>query len=83
MASIDEGIKRALAIIISWCANKNGIRKKSQERLKSDLNWLFGISARKSKKMIKLVNSTQLGFTETIFAGAILRNLWQIYASIV
>ena len=38
MASINEGIKRARAIIISWCANKMGTRKKSP-RLESDLGF--------------------------------------------
>ena len=49
MLSINEGIKRALAIVISWCSNNEGTRQKSQERLKSDLGlWLLGISARKN-----------------------------------
>ena len=48
MLSINEGIKRALAIVISWCVRNKGTRKKTQERLKSDLGlWLFGSSDRK------------------------------------
>ena len=34
---MNEEINRALAITIWWCAIKNGTRKNSQERLKSDL----------------------------------------------
>lgn len=41
----------SLAIVVSWCANKKGTRKKSQTRLKSDLGLrLFGISARENNE---------------------------------
>ena len=33
---INKGIKRALAIAMSWCADKEETRQKSQDRLKSD-----------------------------------------------
>ena len=40
--SINEGNKRAPAIVISWCANNEGIRQENQERLKSDFDlWPF------------------------------------------
>lgn len=40
---MNEGIERALDIIIFWCASKMGTRQKSQVRLKSDLDLqLFG-----------------------------------------
>ena len=50
--SINEGIKTALAIVISWSDNKKVTRQKSQERLKSDLGlWLFGILVRRNNKL--------------------------------
>ena len=39
--SINDGIKRASAVIMSWCVNKERTREKSQERLKSDLGLQF------------------------------------------
>ena len=46
--SVNEGIKRALAVIISWNVNKKGARKKSQEIITS--NFVLWNFSKKSNK---------------------------------
>ena len=54
MPSFKRRNQKSSAIVMSWCVNNNGIRQKSQERLKSDLgSQLFGSSARKITKFVK------------------------------
>ena len=54
---INDGIKRALTIIISWCVHKKGTRKKSQEKLKSD--WAFSFSVSQQEQIIINVKSVK------------------------
>ena len=55
MAPINEGIKRALAIIISWCANE---KREQDRKAKKGSNqiWACSFSAFGGEKMTNWVN---------------------------